>query len=92
MQVHYHVFSGPRGEKMPSTMLKFTDRMEGISSFISMAKIIWVHQEFPPEHEQITINPRVSMIRMQDRYHRLAFVYCSNNCDDDDNLEFKLEL
>jgi len=92
MNMHYHILSGKRGEKMPSTLLKFKDRMEGISTFIEMAKVIWAHQEFPPKHEQINVNPNVSMIRMQDRTHRLAFVYCANNCDDNDNLEFKLEL
>lgn len=90
--MHYHVISGQRGNRMPSSTFKFKGRMEGISTFISMAKVIWADQEAPPAHEQIKLNEKVSMIRMQDAKNRLAFLYCSNNCDDDDNLEFKLEL
>ncbi len=77
---------------MPSSSFKFKDRMEGISTFISMAKVIWADQEFPPPHEQIRLSEKISMIRMQDAKSRLAFLYCDNICDDDDNLEFKLEL
>lgn len=90
--MHYHVVSGLRGERIPSSTFKFKDRMEGISTFIGMAKVIWADQENPPAYEQIKLNDKVSIIRMQDAKHRLAFVYCSNVCDDDDNLEFKLEL
>ena len=89
--MHYHVVSGPRGSKVPST-LKFKDRMEGISAFIEMAKIIFNYMEAPPPYEQIRISEKVSIIRMQDKLNRIVFVYCDNICDDDDNLEFKLEL
>jgi hypothetical protein len=90
--MHYHVVAGLRGIRIPSSSFKFKDRMEGISTFIEMAKVIWADQEIPPAHEQIKLNEKISMIRMQDAKNRLAFLYCSNECDDDNNLEFKLEL
>lgn len=90
--MHYHVISGPRSSKSPSSILKFKDRMEGISIFIEMAKVLFNAYENPPPYEQIKINEKISIIRMQDAQQRIVFVYCDNNCDDDDNLEFKLEL
>ena len=90
---HYHVMSGLRGTKMVTTSIKFKDRMEGITTFIAMAKIIWAHLEVPPPHEEIKMNEKVSIIQMQDEEHRLVFAYCNfDNCDEDDHLELKLQL
>lgn len=89
--MHYHVVSGARGTKSP-TVLKFKDRMEGIFTFIEMAKVMFSYLETPPPYEQKKLNAKISIIRMQDERNRIVFVYCDNNCDDDDQLELKLDF
>lgn len=88
---HYHIFSGKRGSKNP-TCLKFKDRMEGITTFISMTKVLFNYLETPPAFEQLKINEKMSVIRIQDRLNRIIFAYCNNTCDDDDVLDLKLNL
>ena len=91
--MHYHVMSGQRGARVPTTVLRFADRMEGIISFIKMAKITWSHLETPPQHEEIRVNDNISIIRMRDKKYRLVFVYCNHdNCDEDDPLQLKIRL
>jgi len=90
--MHYHVMSGPR-RKTAVTSLKFQDKMEGITAFINMAKVIWAHLEAPPPHKEIKKSKTISIIRMQDEATKLVFVYCNrDNCDESDNLEFKIQL
>lgn len=66
--------------------------MEGITTFISMTKVLFNYLEVPPAYEQIKVNEKMSIIRIQDRINRIIFAYCSATCDDDDILDLKFNL